>query len=389
MRPPALVYFRRLNLSLCPVLILSSGYCLLWLLGLGYLAWRLGTRRGAAPPLPAPATWPAVSILLAARNEEAALPRCLASLQALRYPPHKLEILVGDDASTDRTRAVAEAALRNFAGRAAVLPIVGTLGLARGKANVLAQLARQATGEYFFITDADMALPPTWLPAMLAHAAPGVGTVTGLSVVAGTGWLARLQAADWLQALALLQTGSEAGQPMTAMGNNMLVSRAAYQAVGGYEALPFSVTEDYALFAAVNAHGFGYRQVFGPAVRAATLPAPSWAALVSQRLRWLRGVEALPGRVQAAALVFNGYWLAVAALLGSGHWPWVLAALALKIGLQGGFMHVAARRAGLPAPPAWVVLAFEPYALALALEVTLRRVVGPRRVRWKGREYRA
>ena len=370
-------------------MILSSAYCLLWLLGLGWLAWRLGTRRGAAPPLPAPAAWPAVSILLAARNEEGALPRCLASLRALRYPPEKLEILVGDDASTDGTRAVAEAALAGYPGRARVLPITDTLGTARGKANVLAHLARQATGEYFFITDADMALPPTWLTAMLSHAALSVGTVTGLTVVAGTGSLARLQAADWLLNLALIQVASDGGQPMTAMGNNMLVSRAAYQAVGGYEALPFSVTEDYALFAAVNARGFHYRQVFGPAVRGATLPAPSWAALVRQRLRWLRGVEALPGRVRAAALAFNGYWLAVAGLLGSGHWPWALVALALKIGGQGMFLRVAAHRAGLPAPPAWVVLAFEPYSLALTLEVTLRRVFGPRRVRWKGREYRA
>ena len=79
----------------------------LWLLGMAFTAWRFATRRGAGAAEPLPAPLPRVSILIAARDEEAALPRCLASLRALNYPAELLEILVGDDASTDGTAAVA------------------------------------------------------------------------------------------------------------------------------------------------------------------------------------------------------------------------------------------------------------------------------------------
>ena len=368
-------------------MLLLLVYCLLWLLLLACATWRLATRRGAPAPVALPTPRPRVSILLAARDEEAALPRCLASVRALAYPPHLLQVLVGDDASTDRTRAVAEAAMQGFGGDFQVVPITENVGRARGKANVLAHLARLATTDYLLITDADIALPPTWVAGLLAHAAPGVGTVTGLTVVAGPGLLARLQGLDWLLALALIQVGTEAGQPLTAMGNNMLVTRAAYQATGGYEALPFSVTEDFALFEAVNAAGFGYRQLFEPAVRAVSLPAGSWAALGRQRRRWLRGVAALPGHVRAGLVFYGGYWLAVGGLALAGRPGLALAALALKVAAHYALALAASRRAGQPAPAAWLPLAFEPYALGLLLDFIARRLFGKKGVTWKGRWY--
>jgi 1,2-diacylglycerol 3-beta-glucosyltransferase len=118
-------------------------YCALWLAWLSYITRRLATRAGAPAPVRLPAPLPRVSILIAARNEEAALPRCLASVRALAYPPHLLEVLVGDDASTDRTRAAAEAAMQGFEGSFRVVSITDTLGSARGKANVLAHLAHR------------------------------------------------------------------------------------------------------------------------------------------------------------------------------------------------------------------------------------------------------
>jgi 1,2-diacylglycerol 3-beta-glucosyltransferase len=362
-------------------------YCCLWLCIMAYATWRLASRRGAAVPQALPTLWPRVSILVAARNEEAALPRCLASLRALDYPAELLEILVGDDGSTDRTRAVAEAALAGFAGQYQVVAIQDTLGQAQGKANVLAHLARTAQADYLLITDADIAVPPTWVPAMLRHTTPGVGTVTGLTVVEGSGLLARLQRLDWLMSLALIQVGTEAGQPMTAMGNNMLITRAAYQATGGYEALPFSVTEDFALFEAVNARGFGFRQLFEPAVRATSLPTGSWRALIKQRLRWLRGVAALPWHVQAGLIFFSGYWLAVVGLGLAGGLGWALVALAAKVASHYALALAASRRAGLPRPAWWLLPLFEVYSLLLTTHLTLARLLGQRGVEWKGRQY--
>ena len=357
-----------------------------WLLMLGVFAWRLGSLRGAGvPPVALPNPQPRVSVLVAARNEEAALPRCLAALRALQYPPEKIEILLGDDASTDATCATAQAAMQGYGGRFEVLPISHNVGQARGKANVLAQLAQAATSDYFFITDADIAVPPTWLQGLLAHAAPGVGSITGITLVDGPRLLDRLQGLDWLFALGLAQVATEAGHAVTAMGNNMLVTRAAYFATGGYEALPFSVTEDYALFRAVLAHGFGFRHVFSPEVRATSLAIADWPALLQQRRRWLRGVEALPWRPKLGVLAFGSSWLVLLALAFVAGPPAALLAWALKALAEGIFAAVCFRRAGLR-PPWSLIPAFELYSLLMAVSLPLSRLL-VRGVEWKGRRY--
>ncbi len=53
--------------------------------------------------VPVPAEYPFVSIIIPVRNRPAQVEECLRSLLELEYPPEKMEIIVVDDASTDRT----------------------------------------------------------------------------------------------------------------------------------------------------------------------------------------------------------------------------------------------------------------------------------------------
>lgn len=52
--------------------------------------------------------WPSVTLVVAMRNEELCILRCLESLAAQDYPSDRLEILVYDGESTDSTVAIAE-----------------------------------------------------------------------------------------------------------------------------------------------------------------------------------------------------------------------------------------------------------------------------------------
>ncbi|OON67082.1 glycosyltransferase [Hymenobacter sp. CRA2] len=349
-------------------------------------AWVLFSRRRAPQAQPLPSPPPRVSILIAARNEEAAIGRCLRSVRALRYPPECLEVLLGDDASSDRTAAVAAEAMAGFAGSFRIIPITDTLGAARGKANVLAHLARAATTEYFLITDADISLPATWVQGLVGHLRPGMATVTGLTVVSGPRLFDRVQGLDWLMSLALVQMVSDRGQPVTAMGNNMLITRAAYEAVGGYETLPFSVTEDYELFQAILRRGYSWLNVFEPAVLAESLPMPSWRGLLHQRRRWLRGVEGLPRHIQLGLIYYAGFY---PALLVAG-WLWGGAAglgiLGAKLLAQALLAGSAYGKVGRRAPLHLLPL-FELYTLAVTAGLTGFRF-SRRPFEWKGRQYR-
>jgi hypothetical protein len=228
-------------------------------------------------------------------------------------------------------------------------------------------------------------VPPTWITALLAHAAPGVGTVTGITAVQGPRLFHKLQGIDWLLSLSMVQVVSEMGRPVTAMGNNMLVTRAAYEATGGYEALPFSVTEDFALFKAVIARGYGFRHVFSPEARADSLPIPTWAALLKQRRRWLRGVEALPLRLRLELLFFSGFWPAMGGVAVVSGPAVALTLWGLKVLVQGTLAYFAHRRAGLQLP--WRLLPlFEFYTLGLTISLVGYRMFGGGVV-WKGRRY--
>ena len=49
---------------------------------------------------------PFVTIVIPVRNEERILGQCLESIAALDYPQDRLEVIVADSLSTDRSRAI-------------------------------------------------------------------------------------------------------------------------------------------------------------------------------------------------------------------------------------------------------------------------------------------
>ncbi|WP_375418399.1 glycosyltransferase [uncultured Hymenobacter sp.] len=325
---------------------------------------------------------PQVSILVAARNEEASIERCLRSLAALNYPAGQLEILIADDHSTDHTAAVVRAFIRDKP-QFQLLSVRHDLGSARGKSNALAYLCRAATTDYFLFTDADMALRPDWVTAMLAAATPGVGIVTGITT-AGGGLFGRLQGLDWLFGLRLIHLLAEAGLPGSSVGNNMLVVRAAYSDVGGFEALPFSTNEDLQLFRHIVDRGWRFRNLCQPAVLGVSEPQPTVAALLQQRKRWMKGGARLPWYLSG---LFGLYGVFYAVLF----WPDLLPLGPLlliyggKVALQTLFLASALRQVG-HRERLGVLLLYEPYLCLMSLSV-LAYALWPSPVEWKQRRY--
>lgn len=228
---------------------------------------------------------PRVSILIAARNEEANITDLLQSLTQLNYPQNKLEILVGDDNSTDQTANVVRDFTQELPHIKLFLIEPATTQL-RGKANVLAQLAQYATGDFLLFTDADMITPSTWVEEMLEHFEDNVGVVVGSTATIPSSLFARCQGIEWLTVLFFMEFCGKFNIPTTGMGNNMAVSQVAYNAVGGYENIPFSIVEDYALYQAIIKEGFGFKHVFNEEILTHTKPPENY---FSQRKRWISG----------------------------------------------------------------------------------------------------
>jgi cellulose synthase/poly-beta-1,6-N-acetylglucosamine synthase-like glycosyltransferase len=231
-----------------------------------------------------------ISVLVAARNEEKNIERCLQSLQALNFPIENIEIIIGDDDSDDQTGDITGQFIVDKPQFRYIKITQQTAGL-KGKANVLAHLARQAKGEYFFYCDADIVVQPTWASEVLAHFRPKTGVVVGVTrMKKNTHFLADFLSMEWLFALTTMRFFSLLKIPITGMGNNMAVTREAYFKIGGYEKIGFSIVEDYTLFMSIVSHGYGFQMAYKPEIISISEPMNTFKELLKQRKRWMRGV---------------------------------------------------------------------------------------------------
>lgn len=100
---------------------------------------------------------PLVTIVVPARNAAGHLPRCLASLFALDWPPDRREIIVADNASTDATASVA-------ASLGARVVREGR----RGAGSARNAGWRAGSGDLVAFTDSDCIVSPGWLRGLAA-----------------------------------------------------------------------------------------------------------------------------------------------------------------------------------------------------------------------------
>jgi glycosyltransferase involved in cell wall biosynthesis len=328
---------------------------------------------------------PTVSVIVPARNEEASLGACLKSLT--NQAGVSAEVIVVDDASTDRTREIAHSFPSVRVMDAGPLPARWT-----GKNNAMGAGAAVAGGEWLLFTDADT----VHLPGSLARAvaeARRLGAsllsyspeqeVHGFCQKAVMPVIFAELAATYRPALV-----SDPGSPAAAAnGQYILIARAAYDAIGGHAAVSASLLEDVALAKAVKASG---RRIFfrfgGDAVR--TRMYRSFSQL---REGWTKNLALLfvsPARLALLrmtefVLIAGGAAAAVAALR-RGHIRPAAAAALLAVTMYG-FLLNRIRRAHFP----WQATALSPAGLPLFAYLLLRSKLCHQQgsVLWRGRTY--
>ncbi|MGI9102313.1 MAG: glycosyltransferase [Terriglobales bacterium] len=212
---------------------------------------------------------PVVSVIIPARNEEACLGACLDSL--LAQEGLRFEIIVVDDGSTDRTREIAESllygpGLRPGFGRviSAAPPPEGC----SGKCNAAQAGANAASGEWLLFTDADTVHLPGSLARSLAEAREhGVAVLSYSPAQEVHGILEMAIMPVVFGELASTYRPREVSDPASpaaaANGQYLLISREAYDAVGGHSAVAHTLLEDVALADSVKRSGRTIRFRFG------------------------------------------------------------------------------------------------------------------------------
>jgi glycosyltransferase involved in cell wall biosynthesis len=334
---------------------------------------------------PRRATTPAVSIIVPARNEEASLGACLRSLLAQRGV--EFEIIVVDDGSTDRTREIAQ----SFAGVRVVEAAPLQPGYT-GKCNALAFGARVARGSWLLFTDADTIHLPGSLAASLQEAIQHAAALLSYSPrqeVHGF-WEKAVMPVVFAELTRVYRTDDvnhPASSTAAANGQYLLITREAYDAVGGHGAVIRSLLEDVELARAVKRSGRRIRFRYG-GDRVQTRMYRSFAQL---REGWTKNLALLFASPLRLALMRGAEFVVIAggagvaiAALGRGRAP--LAAGALATGCYIAFWR-RIRRAHFAADANLFALLGLPVFVSLLLASRLSHKQGS--VTWKGRTYGA
>ncbi|MDI6766454.1 MAG: glycosyltransferase [Bacteroidota bacterium] len=229
---------------------------------------------------------PKVSIIVAARNEEKVIGDCLTTLAEINYPTDKLEIIVVNDGSTDRTMDIIQRFAEQYQNIYSVVSVPGD-GNLRGKTNAVAQGIAASSGDILMFTDADCRVPPTWVKETVKYFDQETGIVGGFTLLDSQRLFEGMQTLDWLFLFEIASGAAGWKVPLTVVGNNLAVRRSAYLATGGYAEIPFSVTEDYALVQAI-CRRTGYRVKFPMNIDTLvrSKACPTWESLYRQKQRW-------------------------------------------------------------------------------------------------------
>ncbi|MCU0448139.1 MAG: glycosyltransferase [Microscillaceae bacterium] len=327
---------------------------------------------------------PTVAILVPFRNEEACLADCLQALSALDYPPGLWEVWLGDDDSEDKSAEIAARFCQNQPNFHLVRFKKDESIKANGKAQVLSQLIPHTQAEILAFTDADTEVSPQWLRSQLAHYEANIGIIGGWTLPKGNDWWAHLQTLEWLRAWQLMQTLSTLKIPLAVMGNNLIISRLAYDKVGGFAGLPFSATEDLAIFQAILQQGFSFQIITQVGNLACTQAIADWQTLVAQRRRWIRGVRQHMAWYWQILLLGQAAWLPL--LLLGGVWqPWLFFIIFFVGFMIDNILIINGLAKTNQTRLSGYLLPFFVYQTIMGI-VSLRLYFSPKPVQWKGRK---
>lgn len=228
--------------------------------------------------------FPNVSVIIPARNEEQNIGNLLQALTNQYFPHDKLEIIVVDDHSEDRTAAIA-----TTFPNARVLTLKEE-GLNSYKKKALEKGVAAANGQLIICTDADCIPPSSWLSKLTRNylsrdaafvAAPVVLTNNG-------SLLGRFQTLDFLVLQGITGAGIQQKNLAMANGANLAYPKKVFEEVDGYKGVDTLASgDDFFLMQKIAArYPNSIIYIKSSEVIVTTAALSTWKDFLQQRIRW-------------------------------------------------------------------------------------------------------
>lgn len=241
--------------------------------------------------------FPTFSAIVPAYNEEKSILGTLQSLVSLDYPRDKMEIIIVNDGSKDRTKEVVEQFIAAHPSRAITLLNQDNHGKGRAMNNGLAV----AKGEYFACLDADSFIESNALKVMLpffedqhvAAVCPLLKVKNPKSILQKVQWYEYVVNMFYKLLNAKLDCIHVTPGPFSVYKTKII------RDIGGYDET--TITEDLEIAIRLQKHQYKIEQTFDTVVE--TIVPTTWRKLFRQRIRWYKG--SVDNTIKYKKLIFN------------------------------------------------------------------------------------
>ncbi len=253
---------------------------------------------------------PSVTVLIPSRNEELVIAKTLERMLSLDYPEDKIEIVVINDGSTDKTGAIAQK-LANKESRITLIDLPKAES-GSGKSHALNIGLKHARHEYIAVYDADNNPEPVSLRRLVSHlyADKTLGGVIGKfrTLNRKKNLLTRFINIETLGFQWILQAGRyRAFQIAILPGTNCVIRKDVLNACGGWDEA--AITEDAEL--SVRIYQKGWKIKFVPTAVTWEQEPEKLGTWVRQRTRWVRGNNYVIRKFLKEALLLRNRFLSM------------------------------------------------------------------------------
>ena len=225
--------------------------------------------------------FPVVTVAIPAYNEEKTILETLDSVTALDYPKDKLQVIVVNDGSRDRTRFFVEKYAKSHSN------ILLLNQENKGKGAALNHALINAKGEYFTCLDADSFISSNALKRMLPRfKEERVAAVLPLMKVKNPyGFLGRVQWCEYLINLFYKTIMGKVDCVHVAPGPFSVYKKSVLDELGGFA--EHNLTEDLEITLKLQKNQYRILQVLNTEVY--TMTPTTWKGFYKQRNRWYKG----------------------------------------------------------------------------------------------------
>lgn len=256
---------------------------------------------------------PFVSVIIPARNEENNIRQCIESVSMCNYSNNNYEIIAVNDRSDDNTGKI----LNDLAENIPNLKVIHKTQTCNnpnllGKPGALKAGIDNSLGEIIMMTDADCIVKPNWIRSIASQFCDeSVGLIPSFTNIQGSRVFDKIQAVEWIYMHSMACAGLGLNQALGCFGNNLSVRKVDYQKTGGYEKIPFSVTEDLALIKSITSIGKEARYKCSEDSAVSTNPCNNFLEYIRQHRRWAIGGLDLGWRAAFFVLASISIWAGV------------------------------------------------------------------------------